>query len=44
MDNDLIKRLMWSALLAGFGALFSMAARRTAMQLWRQLFGEDPPE
>jgi hypothetical protein len=44
MENDLIKRLMWSGLLAGLGALFSLAARRGAARIWRQLFDEEPPE
>ncbi len=38
------KRLMWSGLLAGFGALASIAANRLAATVWRRLFDEDPPE
>ena len=44
MDNDLAKRLMWSALLAGLGALASIATTRVAAMIWRRAFGEDPPE
>jgi hypothetical protein len=44
MDNDIVKRLMWSGLLAGFGALASIAASRAAATVWRRLFDEDPPE
>jgi hypothetical protein len=44
MDNDLAKRLMWSALLAGLGALASIATTRAAATIWRRAFGEDPPE
>ena len=40
----MVKRLVWSGLLAGFGALASIAAHRTAATVWRQIFGEDPPE
>jgi hypothetical protein len=44
MQNDMVKRLMYSALLAGLGALASLAAHRTAGVVWRQVFGEEPPE
>lgn len=38
------KRLMFSGLLAGLGALASIATQRAAAAIWRQAFGEDPPE
>ena len=44
MDNDIVKRLAWSGLLAGFGALASIATARVAAVVYRRLFGEDPPE
>jgi hypothetical protein len=44
MDNELVKRLVWSGLLAGFGALASIAASRAAALTWRRIFDEDPPE
>jgi hypothetical protein len=44
MDNELVKRLIWSGLLAGFGALASIAASRAAAITWRRIFDEDPPE
>ena len=44
MDNDLVKRLAWSGLLAGFGAAASMIATRLAAVVYRRIFGEDPPE
>lgn len=40
----MVKRLVWSGLLAGFGALASIAANRMAATAWRALFHEDPPE
>ena len=43
-DNDLVKRLAWSAMLAGFGALASIATTRVAAMVYRRAFGEDPPE
>jgi hypothetical protein len=44
METDLVKRLMWSGLLAGLGALFAMASTRTAAVMWRRIFDEEPPE
>ena len=44
MDNDMAKRHMWSGLLAGLGALASIATTRVAAMIWRRAFGEDPPE
>ena len=44
MDNDMVKRLMWSGLLAALGALASVATARAAAMIWRRAFGEDPPE
>jgi hypothetical protein len=44
MENDLVKRLVWSGLLAGFGALASVVAQRAASLTWRRLFHEEPPE
>ena len=43
-DNDLVKRLAWSAMLAGFGALASIVTTRLAAVAYRRIFGEDPPE
>ena len=44
MDNDMVKRLVWSGLLAAIGALASIATTRLAAVIWRRAFGEDPPE
>ena len=44
MDNDLVKRLMWTGLLAGTGALVSIVANRLATIIWIRLFNEDPPD
>ena len=44
MDNDLVKRLVWSGLLAGLGALATMATARVAAVAYRRIFDEDPPE
>jgi hypothetical protein len=44
MDNDILKRLVWSGVLAGASALASIAAARVAALVWRQIFDEEPPE
>ena len=44
MESELVKRLVWSGLLAGVGALFAVVSNRTASALWRRIFDEDPPE
>jgi hypothetical protein len=44
MENDLVKRLAWSGLLAGFGALATMITARVAAVVYRRIFDEDPPE
>ena len=44
MDNDLVKRLVWSGLLAGFGAVATMITSRLAAVVYERIYGEDPPE
>jgi hypothetical protein len=44
MQNELVKRLVWSGLLAGLGALATIATTRVATVIWVRLFDEDPPE
>jgi hypothetical protein len=44
MGNELVKRLAWSGLLAGTGALATLLAQRVAVLIWHRVFNEDPPE
>jgi len=44
MENELVRRLIWSGLLAGLGALASIATTKVAATIWRRAFGEEPPE
>ena len=44
LENDVVKRLIWSGLLAGLGAAASIATTKTAALIWRRVFDEDPPE
>ena len=43
-ESPLVKRLIWSGLLAGTGALATLASTRIAILIWTRVFGEDPPE
>ncbi len=40
----MVKRLVWSGLLAASSALASIAATRLAAIVWKRVFEEDPPE
>ena len=44
LENDAVKRLIWAGMLAGIGALASIATTRLAAVLFRRVFDEDPPE
>jgi hypothetical protein len=44
VDNDIVRRLIWTALLAGTGALASLVAARLSAVIYRRVFDEDPPE
>ena len=39
----MLRKLLWSALYGGLGALATIASRRGAARVWRSLTGEDPP-
>ena len=44
IEHDVTKRLLWAGLLAGLGALATVATTRLAAAIWVRLFDEDPPE
>jgi hypothetical protein len=44
MDNEIVRRLVWSGLLAATGALASVLAARVAAIAYRRIFDEDPPD
>jgi hypothetical protein len=44
VENELVKRLVWSGLLAGTGALASIVAARAASLIYRRIYNEDPPD
>jgi len=44
MNNELVKRLAWSGLHAGIGALSTIVANKIATAIWVKIFDEDPPD
>jgi hypothetical protein len=44
MQGDMVKRLMWTGLQAGLAALAGVVVQRAAVQVWRLVFDEEPPE
>jgi hypothetical protein len=44
MDNEMVRKLIWSGMLAASGALASIAAAKLSAILYRRIFDEDPPE
>ena len=44
MDNEIVRRSLWSGLLAATGALASIVAARVAAIIYRRVFDEDPPD
>jgi hypothetical protein len=44
MDNEIVKRLLWTGLIAATGALASVVAHRISAALWLRIFDEEPPE
>jgi hypothetical protein len=43
-ESPLVKRLLWSGLLAGTGALATLLASRLSAVIWKRVFAEEPPE
>ncbi len=44
MDNDIVRKLIWSGMLTASSALASILAARATAVLYRRLFNEEPPE
>lgn len=44
MDNDIVRKLTWSAMLTVSGAIASLIASRLAAVAYRRFFNEEPPE
>ena len=43
-ESPLVKRLLWSGLLAVLGAAATFMTSKVAEKIWKRLFDEDPPE
>jgi hypothetical protein len=43
-QNELVKRLLWTGLMAGVGALATIASNKVAAAIWEQVTGEEPPD
>jgi hypothetical protein len=43
-ESPLVKRILWSGLLAGTGALATLIAARVSTVIWKRVFDEEPPE
>ncbi len=43
-ESPLVKRILWSGIVAGTGALASLVSTRIAALIWMRVFGEEPPE
>lgn len=43
-ENQLVKRLLWTGLMAGIGALSTLAANKVAAEIWERVMGEEPPD
>jgi len=39
----MLRKVMWTGLYAGLGAVATMAARRAASGIWQVATGEQPP-
>jgi hypothetical protein len=43
-ESPLVKRLIWSGILAGTGAVASIVSTRLATLIFKRVFNEEPPE
>ena len=43
-ENELVKRLLWTGLVDGVGALSTLLANKVAAQIWERMMGEEPPD
>ena len=42
-EDRMLRKVLWTGLYAGLGAVATVAARRTASKIWRVGTGEEPP-
>ena len=39
----MLRKLLWTGLYVGLGALATIASRRAAARVWKSFTGEEPP-
>jgi hypothetical protein len=44
MENEIVRRLLWTGLVTATGALATAIAHRLSAAIWLRLFNEEPPE
>lgn len=44
MDNEIVRRLLWTGLVTATGALATALAHRISAAIWVRVFDEEPPE
>ena len=44
VDNQIVRRLIWTGLVAAMSALASVVATRLSAAIYVRIFHEDPPE
>jgi hypothetical protein len=43
-ESPLVKRIIWSGLMAGVSAIAGIVSARVAGIIWKRVFNEEPPE
>jgi hypothetical protein len=43
VDNDAVRKILWTGVLAASTAVASVVANRIASAIWVRIFNEDPP-
>lgn len=43
IQNEMVKRLIWSGVMAAASALAAIAAAKVAEAIWTRVFDEEPP-
>ncbi len=42
--NDVVRKVMWTGLLAVTSAVATVTARKASQLIWMRVFAEEPPE
>jgi hypothetical protein len=44
VESDVVRKLIWTGLLAATSAVATIVARRGAAAIWVRVFAEEPPK